>query len=150
MPRGGRSAAGGEEQTWVNLLMNGQSEEAVLSDILGVPHGEFYNRAQTLFSSGTADQRYVEALYLVLLNRIPSGAEAAGWVSALPSAGLHGVALGFLQSGEFRTDQFEAYYNALLHRPSDSPGLAGWVSSGLDVGSARIAFEASNEFYTNG
>jgi hypothetical protein len=60
------------------------------------------------------------------------------------------VALGFLGSQEFRTDQFEGYYDALLHRPSDPGGLSAWVNSGLDEFHVRVAFESSPEFFSNG
>ena len=143
----GRDAVGGEEQSWVAALQ-GQTEEQVLSQFLATP--EFYNHAQTLFATGTADQRYVEALYQVLLNR-PAGAnEVAPYVNALPQLGRQGVAFDFLTSLEFRTDQFEGYYDALLHRPSDSTGLSGWASSGLDLAAVRVDFESSVEFFING
>ncbi len=87
------------------------------------------------------------ALYLLLLNRTGASSEAAGWVSNLPSLGQQGVALAFLQSSEFRTDQFEGYYNALLDRPDDQPSLNNWVFSNLDMDTVRIAFESGPEFY---
>jgi hypothetical protein len=71
-------------------------------------------------------------------------------LSALPSAGQQGVALGFLQSTEFRQDAFEGYYNALLRRSDDTTGLNGWVLTNLDLAAVRVGFEASPEFYTNG
>jgi FG-GAP-like repeat/Domain of unknown function (DUF4214)/FG-GAP repeat len=144
----GRPAGGGEEQGWVNALLAGRTEEAVLSQILGST--EFYARAQTLISAGSADERYVQALYLLLLNRTGESAGAAAWLGALPQLGRPGVALGFLQSPEFRTDHFEGYYNALLHRPADAAGLNGWVFSNLDIGAVRIGFESSPEFFLNG
>jgi hypothetical protein len=96
------------------------------------------------------DQNYVQALYQLLLGRQGGDAEVAGWVGALPQLGTQGVALGFLQSQEFRTDQFEGYYNALLHRPDDPAGLNGWVMSNLDMHAVRLGFEASPEFFANG
>jgi hypothetical protein len=144
----GRAAAGGEEMGWVNVLMAGQTEESVLSQILGST--EFFNHAQTLGFSGTADSQYVQALYELILHRAGGAAEVAGWVGVLPAAGRQGAAMGFLDSTEFRTDQFEGYYNALLHRPSDSAGLNAWLATGLDVFTARINFETSSEFFSNG
>jgi parallel beta-helix repeat protein len=144
----GRAADGTEEMGWVSKLDAGQSEEMVLSQILGST--EFYARAQTMGFKGTADQNYVQALFQVLLNRTASDAEVAGWSSTLPQLGTQGVALGFLQSQEFRTYQFEAYYNALLGRPDDPIGLTGWVQSPNDMGSVRIGFESGTEFFTNG
>jgi hypothetical protein len=144
----GRAATGGEEMAWVNMLMAGQTEESVLSQILGST--EFFDRAQTLGFSGTANSQYVQALYELLVRRAGNAAEVAGWVSALPATGRQGAAMTFLDSGEFRTDQFEGYYDALLHRPSGSVGLSGWVALGADVYSTRVDFEASGEFFTNG
>src|SRR5262249_35107044 len=143
----GRQAQGGEELVWVKLLRSGQSEEQVLSQVLGDPRHEFYNRAQTLGFAGTADQNYVQALYKVLLGRTAGNSEVDYWVNALAAGGRQGVALRFLSSREFRTDQFEGYYQALLHRPADA-GLAGWVASGLDAHAVCVAFESGPEFFS--
>ena len=147
----GRAAQDGEEQGWVNLLQQGQTEEQVLSMILASQ--EFYTRAQTLIATGSADERYVQALYGLLLDRTGEPEGTAAWLGGLPSLGRQGVALGFLagpSGSEFRMDQFEGYYDALLHRPSDQPGLNDWVFSNLDMSAVRIGFEATTEFYTNG
>jgi hypothetical protein len=143
----GRQADGVEEQGWVNSLKT-QTEEQVLSQILGSQ--EFFDRAQTLISSGTPNERYVQALYQSLLGRSGSTAEVAGWVSALSLEGRSSVTLGFLQSQEFRTDVFQSYYSTLLHRSADATGLAGWVSSDLDLLHVRAGIEASDEFFANG
>ena len=147
----GRQVQGGEEQGWVNLLQQGQTEEQVLSRILASQ--EFYTRAQTLIATGSADERYVQALYGLLLDRTGEPDGVASWLGGLPTLGRQGVALGFLAGPtgrEFRMDQFEGYYDALLHRPSDQPGLNDWVFSNLDMSAVRIGFEATTEFYTNG
>ena len=128
----------------MNLLQQGQTEEQVLSRILASQ--EFYTRAQTLISTGTADERYVQALYGLLLDRTGEPDGVASWLGGLPTLGRQGVALGFLAGPtgrEFRMDQFEGYYDALLHRPSDQPSLNDWVFSNLDMGSIRIAFETA-------
>jgi hypothetical protein len=143
----GRQAQGGEELGWVNLLQT-STEEQVLSDILGTQ--EFFNRAQTLVSSGTSTQRYAQALYQVLLGRLGSSADLAAWDAGVAVSGRQRVALAFLQSQEFRTDHFEGYYNALLRRHGDTVGLDAWVHSSSDMRATRIAFEASPEFYANG
>jgi hypothetical protein len=71
--------------------------------------------------SGSANSRYVQALYEFLVHRAGGAAEVAGWVGALPAAGRQGAALGFLDSGEFRTDELEAYCNALSPASISSP-----------------------------
>jgi hypothetical protein len=144
----GRAAAGGEERGWANLLLQGAREESVLSDILGTP--EFFNHAQTLTSTGSAQERYVQALYMLLLNRTASGTEITAWVSAISVLGRDGVAFDFLSSPEFRVDLVEAHYETLLHRPSDHAGLNGWLSSALDALNIRLAFESSSEFFAKG
>jgi hypothetical protein len=144
----GRNAAGGEEQGFVSLLLAGQSEEQALSLLLSSP--EFYARAQKLVNSATADARYVQSLYLLLLNRTGSDAEIAGWINALPQSGRLGVAQLILASPEFRTDDFEGYFNVLLHRPADPAFLNMLAFSGLDVSFVRTFFESSPEFFNNG
>jgi hypothetical protein len=144
----GRSAGNGEELGWVGQLSLGQTEEQVLSQILA--SREFFARAQGLIASGSADERYAQALYLLLMNRTGSPAEVVNTADAVPSMGRQGVALGFLQSGEFRTCQFEGQYNALLRRPDDSAGLWAWVFSTLNLEDVRIGFELSPEFFANG
>jgi hypothetical protein len=142
----GRTAMNGEEQGWANLLLV-QTEEQVLSQILA--SAEFYAHAQTLIASGTADQRFVGALYQLLLTRTGTTAEVSAWVGDLPHQGHQGVALSFLQAPEYRTDLFTGYYNTLLHRAPDV-GLFNWVLSTLDAATVRIGIESSPEFFTNG
>ena len=144
----GRAAQGGEELFWVGQLLQGATQEQVLSQILGTT--EFLSRAQTLVSSGTQQQRYVQALYLVLLYRTGSDSDVQGWVNLLPVFGPQGVAAAFLASSEFRTYQFQGYYNALLHRSGDTDGQQSWTNSGLNFDAVAIAFESTGEFYANG
>lgn len=144
----GRRASGNEALGWVSGLQQGQTVEQVLSQILGST--EFFQRAQSMVSTGTAAQRYVQSLYELLLTRQADGAQLAGWVNAMPLLGQNGVALSFLSSVEFRTNQFEGYYNALLHRPDDSAGISALVASSLDLQTIRLAFESSPEFALNG
>jgi hypothetical protein len=144
----GRAAVNGEEQGWVGLMLRGESQEQVLAGILS--SAEFYSRAQTLVTSGTPDERFVQALYQVLLNRAATAAEVSTWVSLLPTVGRFGVALGFLESNEFRTGMITAFYTNFLIRPPDPLGLAAWVGSGQSMDQIREGFEMSAEFFTNG
>ena len=145
-----RSATSAEEAGWVNELLEGQSEEMVLSQFLSDPvSNEFFNRAQTLVTTGTADERYVQALYELLLHRAATSSELAGWISVLPQQGIQGVTLSILQLPEFRMGLFSEYYDDLLSRPSDAVGLAAWVNSGLDASSIRVGFLISPEFLSD-
>jgi hypothetical protein len=144
----GRAAGHGEELGWVNLLMQGQTEEQVVSQILASP--EFFQHAQTLGFTGSADSQYVQALYEFLVHRPGSSSEVAAWVGSEPALGRTGVARGFLSAMEFRASQYEGYYNALLHRLDDAPGFNNWLSGGGDTFSSRVGFETSTEFFANG
>ena len=121
----GRAAGGREEDGWVGLLFQGQSEEQVLSQILASP--QFHNRyadAGRLRDGGPG----------LRPGAVPGAAGPNreqrrdwSWVATLPQQGRPGVALGFLTSVEYRTDLVESYYNVLLHRPPDcaGPGILG-------------------------
>ena len=138
----GRFAGSGEVQAWVSMFSQGQTEEQVLSQILGST--EFFNRSQALITTGTP-----QAFYTLLLNRSGSAGEVANWVSILPQQTQQGVALAFLQSKEYRTDVFSDYYLTLLNRPADAAGLNGMVQSSVDFTTIRVGIEASDEFFAN-
>jgi len=144
----GRFPSGNEAQGWINSLLQGNTEESVLSGILGSQ--EFFNRAQTFFSAGTANERFVQTLYLLVLNRTASSTEIANWVSILSNTSRATVALDFVRSAEFRADLFSDYYINILHRPPDSGGLNHWVTSGQDIATVRVSFLGSQEFINNG
>ena len=46
---------------------------------------------QTLIGAGTPDERFVQALYLLLLGRTGEASGVAGWVAGLPSLGRQGA-----------------------------------------------------------
>jgi Domain of unknown function (DUF4214) len=140
----GRSPSGNEAQGWVDMLLQGNSEETVLQGILGST--EFYNRAQSLFSTGDANANYLDALYALLLNRTASSAEIAAWETVLASSSPTSVALGFLTSAELRTDEVTTFYIELLNRGPDAAGLAGWVNTNLGLTAIRVGFLGSPEF----
>jgi streptogramin lyase len=143
----GRAAKGGEEQGWVQALMGGTSEEQVLADILG--SAEFAAHAATLVSSGTANERFIQGLYMLLLNRSASSSEVQNAVSQLSSLGPTGVATAFLGSSEYRRDAVMAYYNSLLHRNADPAGFNFWVGTSLSLLNIREGIEASLELFNN-
>jgi hypothetical protein len=144
----GRQPVNNEELPWVNLLGQGQSEEQVLAGILSSQ--EFQQRAGTLFSAGTAQQKVIDALYAQLLWRTAGSAEVGAWLGVWQADGLQAVIQGFLHSTEFRSDVVTGFYLSLLHRPPDQAGLQAWVASGLSMGSIRMEIGASSEFFANG
>jgi hypothetical protein len=56
------------------------------------------------------------------------------------------VAIGFLESNEFRSDMTTAFYSTFLHRDPDPDGLNAWVLSGNNLKQIREGFESSSEF----
>ncbi|MCI0456098.1 MAG: DUF4394 domain-containing protein [Gemmataceae bacterium] len=137
-------------QFHVNLLLTTQSEEQTLSSILA--SDEFFARAQTLISTGTPEQRYVAALYQLLLNRTAGDADFAFWVPVVTSQGRGAVALGIQQSAEYRSLQIASFYSTLLNRQTPAPqdGIDFWLSTGLDLLSIKVGFASSAEFFANG
>jgi hypothetical protein len=143
----GRTPQNGEENPWVQSLMHGASQEQVTAGILA--SAEFQRDAE--FQGGTLspDRSYVTSLYQMLLNRAPSTAEVTGWVNAMQSAGRSAVVLGFMGSGEFRTNMVMTFYTGLLHRNGEAAGVSAWVASGMTASQVREGFASSGEFYNN-
>ncbi len=144
----GRPAQGGEELPYVNELVQGQSEETVLSSILGA--GEFYAR------SGGTDTGFVQELFLATLGRPASAADVASYEQAVgPRSGRSGEAFAVLGSAEFRGDfVYVLYFDELerLARGAGAPSpqdVQGWVFSGLSMTGLREAFAETQEFYTS-
>jgi hypothetical protein len=172
----GRSASGDPASSgWVKALLSGMTEEQVIAGIAGSP--EFFDRATQLASTGSADQRFVIALYHLVLGRQadPSAVEVAGWVVALQGLGRAGVVQGLLASTEFRSLAVTAMYFAdvsvastpafpsipaqwvgstladWLHRSSAPLAVEvnSWVNSGLDVLTIEAGIANSTEFFSN-
>src|SRR5271166_1477389 len=106
----------------------------------------FINDAQTLISAGTSQQRYVQSLYQLLLNRQGSTSDVAYWTDVLTSQSQSFVAQSFLTSQENRSISIGEYYTSLLHRPADAASLNFWLDSNMDFASIRADFESTTEF----
>jgi hypothetical protein len=141
----GRPAAGGEEQSWVRMLLAGASEEQTLAGILASP--EFLAHSASL-GAGRPEEQFVGALYQLLLNRTPAPAEVSGWVRELPALGRQGVALALLTSAEYRQSVVMSWYETLLDRAGavSAAEVNSWVFANLDLLHVREGFEASAEF----
>jgi hypothetical protein len=157
----GRAPGAGEDQGWVDGVVNGMSEEQLLIGFLSSP--EYY----TQVTAGNANPKgaWVQSLYLNLLGRLATGPEVDGWLSQISSsspAALASVVNGFVTSSEFRGIQVQAMYGGtsaalvptpdLLKRTSlaSAEEVNGWVSSGLDLFSIEAMLLASPEFASNG
>ena len=60
----GRGADDAGRTGWVGQISGTVPEEKALSNIVGSP--EYYANSQTRFVSGDANQKYIQALYLVV------------------------------------------------------------------------------------
>jgi hypothetical protein len=136
--------SGQEAQGWVNYLLGGSSEEQMMSAILGSQ--EFYARAQTLVKTGTADQRFVQSLAQVTLNRGLSSSEATLWLGLQPKLGNTTLARAFVNSAEFRSTIVRNDYTTLLGRPGTSAEVAGWATSPISLQAIREVFLLCQEF----
>jgi autotransporter-associated beta strand protein len=155
----GRPAQNFEEEGLVTFLMSGGTEEQALAGILG--SAEYFAHAPAVISmSGTpaSDQTFVIALYEQVLGRpaaLVTPGEVQGWVNTLATESRADVALQFLSGpsgAEYRANVILGYYSTVLnrHTPPLPVELFGWVFSSLDLGSIRVQFETSDEFFVNG
>jgi hypothetical protein len=155
----GRRPGTGEAQVWVNQLLAGQSEELVLSRLLG--SSEFAIRV------GTSTAQVVQALYHELLGRAAAPSEQALWVNRVNAVGVGQAAFDILQSAEYRTTVVVDLYNDCLNRALAVPALLphrplfqhpvtldasvkGWINSPLDVCILTIDMAATAEFFRDG
>jgi hypothetical protein len=106
---------------------------------------------QTTATPGTTPfQRYVAALYQILLHR-PADAGAAGWVSLLQQGVSPAmVALDIESSTEYRSIEVQNLFQHYLHRSADPVGLQAFVSAlghGMTVEQLGAIIVASPEYF---
>jgi endoglucanase Acf2 len=77
----------------------------------------------------TADERFVNALYVDFLGRSGSLAELDFWVAQLPRLGQAGVAGGIMRSTEAWKRVVDASYLRFLGRAADGGEEMGWVNA---------------------
>jgi hypothetical protein len=156
-----RHGDAGGEQAWVQVLESGGTQEQVMAGLLSSV--EFANVANNLVGSGDANANFIQALYMVVLQRSAGTADMNAWLGALGRLGRSAVAQDFVSSAEFRTAAvatfygdpnlqplpFQPFFPNLLHRPAppaDSE-IAGWVNANLDLLDLEIALAQSQEYY---
>ena len=91
----------------------------------------------------TKEEQYVIWMYEHILERTPSDAEVAGWVSYLQNGGTQaGIVNGFFSSTEFTSKKLsdelyvEKVYNVVLKRNIDIGGKQTWMNC-LENGTSR-------------
>jgi hypothetical protein len=101
----------------------------------------------------TPNQKFVNQLYLDLLNRSPSGGELSGLSAALDSASITRTqAAGTITSGgEFLSGQVTAFFQLLLHRApvgSEGPNTVSAVQLGQTFEDTQAFIAGSGEYFT--
>src|SRR5262249_54164226 len=135
----GRPAGAGEAQPWVNLFLQGQTEESVLSTFL------------VNYYAGQSNNDFVTSVYQGLFGRAPTASELLTTTSILlPQLGRWGVVWQLANSPTYRTQVVTGFYLRLLRRTPSPAEVNGWVNSGLDFATIRVSFLASLEFYNSG
>jgi hypothetical protein len=145
----GRDPTPSEQQAWANALLSGAlTEEQVLQDFLGSI--EFYAYAQSVVPSGVADQRYVRALYQLVLGRPATDSETQAWVDSLSAIDRNTIAAEFIASPEFRGNFVTSLYSDVLHRLPASQERTLWVISNVSLQEMRQQIEGSQEAFLFG
>jgi hypothetical protein len=161
-----REPTNAELNAGIVALQHGAIAEAVVASILATP--EFLAHSANIAPSPSdPNSNFVQALYVLLLNRTPVQSEVDGWVSKFPVLGQVGIANNFLVSGEFRFYAVQALYFTdpafgtwafidifpnMLHRVQ-RPSLQeilNWGISGLDLLTIECIIGGSGEFYAQG
>jgi hypothetical protein len=108
---------------------------------------------RTVLQGGlTPNQAFVTALYRDLLNRAPDPAGLAAWTNVLDVriANNTQVALGFINSLEYRTDAVQNLYHTLLRRDADTGGLNAFVNylgMGGTIKQVEVIMLSSDEYF---
>jgi autotransporter-associated beta strand protein len=133
---------------WVGYIQGGGTEEQVTSFIVG--SGEFAGYANQLIGGSNASLNFAKAAYKLILGRTnESSAEDAYWAGQISVQGQQGVALGFLQSLEYRANAVSGFYTNLLGRTASTAEAVAWANSSLDLLAIESLFAGSNEFLNN-
>ncbi len=138
----GRAAQNGEEQGWVNALLQGLTQEVVLSTFLNSL--EYYQKA------GGTDAGFIRKLFLDLLGRAPGNNEVFLWEQSLLMVGRGGVSWLVLESQEYRSKFVTNLYQTLFMRPATPAEAAAWALSPFDLTTLEVLVASSNENFANG
>jgi tartrate-resistant acid phosphatase type 5 len=132
-----RAADPAGRQYWINSMLAGMNEEAVMVDFLNSPEFE---------QSNALAKPFVDALYQDLLGRPADTAGESFFVTALSSnaATPSQVIQSFVNSHERNLNLVDSFYRDFLQRPPDRPGEMYWVRQ-LDNGTIDDQFLA--EFF---
>jgi len=99
----------------------------------------------------TANQRYIDSIYVTLLNRHADTGGSAFWVGQLnQGVSRTAIVLAIEGSGEYRADKVQAIYQQYLHRQADPGGLQFFVSTlgaGVTFEQVQADIVGSQEYF---
>jgi uncharacterized delta-60 repeat protein len=104
--------------------------------------------------TGTLNQRFVQQIYLDVLQRPADAGGLAFWTSALASgqSTRTQVVLSIEQSAEYHALVVQNLYNLYFHRAADSAGITAWsdfLANGGTTGQLRAILLGSDEYARN-
>ena len=124
----GRASDAGGKEHWVAEVKAGRIPTDEVS--FGFYNSaEFFNQAQVpgRYSGSSADARYVQHLYRVMLKRDASASEMSSWVSTINARGRAAATSSIFYSNEAIRVRVRGYYQTLLGREPDAGGWAAWA-----------------------
>ncbi len=148
------------KEGWVRALNNGMSREEVLERF--AQSDEFTALKENYFGESgqntvSGERRFVEHLYIIILQRIGDQAGIEGWTEQIETGACtpEFVAKNFFLSNEYISKNVsdEKYiddlYHAYLDRDADEEGKVGWINalnSGMSREEILDSFSQSEEF----
>ena len=133
---------------WLAAMRSGATIQQLEAGILASP--------EYVAGAPGGDLGWVETMYLDVLGRAATSAEAEGWVAVMrdapgrPALSKVQVALGMLNSAEALTPRVDDYYAYLLGRGIDPTGAQEWVAAiqaGVRLELIVGGIIASDEYY---
>jgi hypothetical protein len=121
-------------------------------DTTGGPVRTYLRATPTPFVAPTAEGRFVQGAYFVLLGRVAAEAEVDAWLDAGAARDRLGFAGALATSAEGIGYQLAGLYDAALSRALDDDGLRFWhanVARGMSLTEVGAHLFASREFYLN-
>jgi hypothetical protein len=125
---------------WTTMLAKGTSYQTVLMSFLD---------SDEFKATYPPPNRYVEALYRLVLGRVPDPQGLSGWVTSLDVVTPWIVASGFLHSDEYAKRLAREQYQQFLRRQPSVAEVQPWVDAvknGVGLQEIVVGFLSSDEY----
>jgi hypothetical protein len=135
----GRAADSAGRSGWIGFLQNGGTLEQMTSAF--VTSAEYIGRINT---------DYVQSLYINVLGRVGSQTEVTNWNNNIQTLGLTGIANGFANSGEYRSNFVISYFMTFLHRTPSPTEVTNFAAMPGAILQLEADVLSSAEYFQNG